>query len=679
MGDEGGGKGKGKGKPMRGVPGLGVQAEVRNRAVAEQQITAEQLLRDAAALQTDEVRAPKQRIVDEDELLQYRVAKRKNFENVLRRQRMSINVRIKYAHWEASQQAFRRARSIFERALQVDYQNVSLWLKYVEMEMSNKFVQHARNLFDRVCQLLPRVDQFWYKYAYMEELLGNYAGCRTVYERWMEWRPPPEGWLQYVKFEERCKEIALGQKVFERYVSCHPGSESILRLCKFEEKHNNLARCRAGFEKGVEILGEESLDEKFYIRFAQFEERQKETERARMIYKLALDKLPKTESNDLYRKYVAFEKQHGDREEIEDVVVNKRRAQYENAIKDNPKNYDVWFDYARLEENADDPERVREVYERAVAEAPPIKQKRYWRRYIYLWLNYAIYEETEAKDPVRARKVYDAAILVVPHKIFSFAKLWQLYAEFELRQLDIEKARLIYGRAIGECGKEKIFANYSDMELRLGNVDRCRKIYSKYLETHPLNPKAWCKFVDLEVSVGEVERGRALCEMAIKMEGVAMPELLWKRYIDLEIEEEDAEAARALFERLLESTSHVRVFISFADFEAKEDIDRARQVIARGERVLKDSQDSEARAMLLEHAVKIEDQYGDASSIKEAKEKIPQRVKRKRQIVDDAGEDQGYEEYTEFIFPEDGKAAQGKLKILQKAAMWKQRKIAEEN
>ena len=31
--------------------------------------------------------------------------------------------------------------------------------------------------------------------------------------------------------------------------------------------------------------GEDSLDEKFYIRFAQFEERQKETERARMVCK----------------------------------------------------------------------------------------------------------------------------------------------------------------------------------------------------------------------------------------------------------------------------------------------------------------------------------------------------------------------------------------------------------
>ena len=55
--------------------------------------------------------------------------------------------------------------------------------------------------------------------------------------------------------------------------------------------------------------GEEGLDEKFYIRFAQFEERMKELDRARMIYKLALDRLPKTDSNELYRKCAFIEKQ----------------------------------------------------------------------------------------------------------------------------------------------------------------------------------------------------------------------------------------------------------------------------------------------------------------------------------------------------------------------------------
>lgn len=63
----------------------------------------------------------------------------------------------------------------------------------------------------------------------------------------------------------------------------------------------------------------------------------------------------------------------------------------------NPHNYDAWFDYLRLVENDADADTVREVYERAIANIPPIQEKRHWKRYIYLWINYALYEELEVK------------------------------------------------------------------------------------------------------------------------------------------------------------------------------------------------------------------------------------------------------------------------------------------
>lgn len=48
-------------------------------------------------------------------------------------------------------------------------------------------------------------------------------------------------------------------------------------------------------------------------------------------------------------------------------------------------------------ENDADADTVREVYERAIANIPPIQEKRHWKRYIYLWINYALYEELEVK------------------------------------------------------------------------------------------------------------------------------------------------------------------------------------------------------------------------------------------------------------------------------------------
>ena len=46
-----------------------------------------------------------------------------------------------------------------------------------------------------------------------------------------------------------------------------------------------------------------------------------------------------------------------------------------------------------------------------------------------------------------------------------------------------------------------------------------------------------------------------------------MPEVLWKAYIDLEISEAEYSNARALYERLLQRSSHVKVWIAYAMFE----------------------------------------------------------------------------------------------------------------
>ena len=47
--------------------------------------------------------------------------------------------------------------------------------------------------------LLPRIDQLWYKYIHMEEMLGNVAGARQIFERWMQWEPDHHGWMAYIK------------------------------------------------------------------------------------------------------------------------------------------------------------------------------------------------------------------------------------------------------------------------------------------------------------------------------------------------------------------------------------------------------------------------------------------------------------------------------------------------
>lgn len=59
-----------------------------------------------------------------------------------------------------------------------------------------------------------------YKYTYMEEMLGNPAGCRQVFERWMEWEPEEQAWHSYINFELRYKEVDKARTIYERYILC---------------------------------------------------------------------------------------------------------------------------------------------------------------------------------------------------------------------------------------------------------------------------------------------------------------------------------------------------------------------------------------------------------------------------------------------------------------------------
>jgi crooked neck len=656
---------------------VGHTTTVKSRAPAAVQITAEQIMREAQTFVENPFEAPRQTIADGDELQDYRAEQRKKFEDSIRRTRMNIGTWIKYAAWEAAQKQFDRARSVYERALDIDYRNPGLWLKYAEMEMSNRFINHARNVWDRVVSLLPRVDQFWYKYSYMEEMLGNVAGARKVFERWMEWQPDYNAWTSYIKLELRHNNVQHARDLYERFLIAHADVDVYLRYARFEQRYGSAERCRKVFERSLDELGDDANEERLFIAFAQFEEQLKEYERVRVIYRYALDHMPRHRAQQLYATYTQFEKQHGDKQGVEDVILSKRRFHYEEQLKANTHNYDVWFDYVRLEEGNGDKAKIREVYERAIANVPPVKEKRFWKRYIYLWINFALYEELEAGDAQRTREVYTEALRLVPHTDFTFAKLWLLAADFEVRCKQLDAARKLLGTALGKCPREKVFQGYIALELKLGNVDRCRRLYEKHLEWAPENCAAWVRFARLEGSLGEHERARAIFRLATGQQVLDMPEVLWKAFIDFEIELQAHDNVRALYAQLLERTKHVKVWISRAQFEASiNDTDRARAVFEQGDAFFKKQGDAkEQRVMLLESWRDFERNYGTAATAAAAKERMPRRIKKRRAIKGEDGMDAGWEEYYDFIFPdEEGK--QANLKLLAMAAKWKKQKVA---
>lgn len=116
-------------------------------------------------------------------------------------------------------------------------------------------------------------------------------------------------------------------------------------------------------------------------------------------------------------EYTLFEKQFGNRETVEAAIVNTRRTQYEEALSNTPYNYDVWFDYLRMLEQEGQKDKVIDAYERAIKNVPPSKEKRFWRRYIYLWIYYAVYLECDLGDVDRARDVYQRVAMHSPQVV----------------------------------------------------------------------------------------------------------------------------------------------------------------------------------------------------------------------------------------------------------------------
>ena len=84
--------------------------------------------------------------------------------------------------------------------------------------------------------------------------------------------------------------------------------------------------------------------------------------------------------------------------------------------------------------------------------------------------------------------------------------------------------------------------------------------------------------------------------------------------------------------------------------------------------------------MLLEAWADFEAEEGDEKSQAQVAELMPRRVKKRRKIETEDGSDQGWEEYFDYIFPED-EAAKPNLKLLAMAKMWKKQKetVADED
>ena len=208
--------------------------------------------------------------------------------------------------------------------------------------------------------------------------------------------------------EEHYNELGRASIIYEHWIAVCLEPRVWVRWSKFEEERSKYDKAHEGFLTTPQFFGDEEEQIKkvqaVFNAFTKMETHLKECNHARMIYeacstfliffsdilhllKFALDCLPWSKSSNLCASYTKFEKQHGTRSVLESTILGKRRIQYyEDEAAHDGCNYDAWFDYARLEDGAlrtlweqgctedeenEAVERMRDIYERAVAHAPP--------------------------------------------------------------------------------------------------------------------------------------------------------------------------------------------------------------------------------------------------------------------------------------------------------------------
>ena len=679
---------------------------------ADGPITADSILKSAYERKKPQQQATKVDILDLEELKDWQRRKRTEFETVLKRNRLDIRQWMRYARFEADHNDIRRARSVYERALLVDHGFIPLWIQYIDSELKWKNVNHARNLLDRATNLLPRVDKLWYKYVFLEEALGNVGIVRGIFTRWCSLEPGPNAWDSFVEFELRQSDFENVRNVYSKYVLVHPQVSTWLQWVRFEHMHGDASSVRTVYSMGLDTLTAHSgtpLEdiEQLIESFASWEAEQDEIERARSLYRIALERWP--DSHALKEQQVKLEKKFGS-SGVEDAVIEKRKAAYEEELESNHYDYSTWWVYLDLLESKY-PREVRQAFDKFVDMAQPTNSKTKdmsWKRYVKLCIRYLVYLELTVDDLAATRQLFQRLLdKIIPNKRFTFGKLWIMYAEFEIRQNDLTRARKILGMSLGKCPKPKTFKYYINMEMKLKEFDRVRRLYEKYLDFNPENVQAWLDYAELEENLGDEDRSRAIYKLSLS-NSVGLPLndqlAIFQRFIAFETDASEYDNARALYnEYLILSEYDVNVWINWALFESTipsqeqliayqeahegdedEDEDeeeeeftfditdenkkQTRDIFEKAIAYFKERQDAGKVKQLLESLLEYEMVHGTEETVSKTKQRMPKTVKRKT-IIDGIEQEVFVLELPEEPADEINKVSKN---LLERARQWQQ-------
>jgi crooked neck len=249
------------------------------------------------------------------------------------------------------------------------------------------------------------------------------------------------------------------------------------------------------------------------------------------------------------------ELEHQTQAELEDLRFKRRQA-WEKNVTRNLCTFNTFIRYARWEEDIQELDKARSVYERAL-EFTRFQERQVWICYIDMEIRHRQFNY--------AFNILERAVTILPR----CDEFWLKYAALTESLGNVEGAREIFQRWIAWEPGADAFLSFVEFEARLGEFRRARSVFERLLMVHPFE-NSFLRYADFEIKLRQPGRARRVFERALDAVGVL--ELLILRFAQFEEHEAEIERARSLYRlalnKLGESTAR-ELLSSYHQFEKR--------------------------------------------------------------------------------------------------------------
>ncbi|TID20371.1 hypothetical protein CANINC_003616 [Pichia inconspicua] len=166
----------------------------------------------------------------------------------------------------------------------------------------------------------------------------------------------------------------------------------------------------------------------------------------------------------------------------------KKRTEYENALRRNRFNFGQWLRYAQFEIDQKDIQRARSVFERAIE--VDYKNVTVWMRYIQC--------EIKGKNINHARNLLERATKLLP----MIDKLWYTYVTVEESIGNVLAVNTIFEKWLQWKPEKRVWLSYIEFKERYGEYQDGRLIFEK-LVTVFNDADSWIKWSEYEKKYGD--------------------------------------------------------------------------------------------------------------------------------------------------------------------------------